>query len=42
MANILARLDQVETNLDQRLKNPKLALVTRKLPFFGPKNVLEG
>lgn len=42
MANILARLDQVESNLDARLKNPKLALVTRKLPFFGPKNVLEG
>ena len=42
LRNALTRMDALEKNLAFQLRNPKLAVVTTKLPIFGPKNVLEG
>lgn len=41
LESILSRLDALDQTMALRLKNPKLAVVTQKLPIFGPKSVLE-
>lgn len=41
LESILTRLDALDQTMALRLKNPKLAVVTQKLPIFGPKSVLE-
>lgn len=42
LAAVMARLDAVSKEFDLKLRNPKIAIVTQRLPVFGPKNVLEG
>ena len=42
LAGVLARLDGLEKTFDLKLRNPKIAIVTQRMPVFGPKNVLEG
>lgn len=42
LETVMARLDALGKEFDLKLKNPKIAIVTQRLPVFGPKNVLEG
>lgn len=42
LAALAERLEAMDKSFTLRLKDPKIAIVTQKLPIFGPKNVLQG